>query len=234
MIDIAHPAASGNWLGSFNLLKSALKIENIMSLDNLVCGLLETSVNKLQQLDTSALQRRKKLNGTVIGVLLKDINKPLYFVINSKKIDIFPQYQGRVDCFVRLNISAFKELQNNHQLTHLIKTEQLEIEGDIKTVQRFASLITEMNIDWEQHLSSLVGDVLAHKLCYQFKQYRQNLPLQLKNFERHSGEYITEELKIAPGSLEVMYFYEQVNELKKHTDALEKRMQLRIANRKPT
>lgn len=205
-----------------------------MPLDNLVCGLLETTVNKLQQLDASALQRRKQLNGTIIGVLLKEINKPLYFVISTQQIDILSKYEGQVDCFIRLNIAALKELQNNHQLTHLIKTEQLEVEGDIQTVQRFASLITEMDIDWEEHLSSYLGDVLAHKLFYQFKQCRENLSLRIKKIEKHSAEYITEELKIAPGALEVMYFCEQVNDLQKQVDALEKRVQLRFPDNKLT
>lgn len=205
-----------------------------MPLDNLVCGLLETTVNKLQQLDASALQRRKQLNGTIIGVLLKELNKPLYFVISTQQIDILSKYEGQADCFIRLNISALKELQNNHQLTHLIKTEQLEVEGDIHTVQRFAALMTEMDIDWEEHLSSYLGDVLAHKLCYQFKQCRQNLSLRINKIEKHSAEYITEELKIAPGALEVMYFCEQVNDIQKQTDALEKRFQLRFSYNKLT
>ena len=203
-----------------------------MPLDNLVCGLLETTVNKLQQLDASALQRRKQLNGTIIGVLLKELNKPLYFVISTQQIDILSKYEGQPDCFIRLNLSALQELQNNHQLTHLIKTEQLEVEGDINTVQRFASLITEMDIDWEEHLSAYLGDVLAHKLCYQFKQCRQNLSSQIKKIEKHSAEYITEELKLAPGALEVMYFCEQVNDIQKQAEALEKRFQLRFADNK--
>ncbi|MGB5445421.1 MAG: SCP2 sterol-binding domain-containing protein [Psychromonas sp.] len=205
-----------------------------MPLDNLVCGLLETTVNKLQQLDASALQRRKQLNGTIIGVLLKELNKPLYFVISTQQIDILSKYEGSTDCFIRLNLSALKELQNNHQITHLIKTEQLEVEGDIQTVQRFASLITEMDIDWEEHLSAYIGDVLAHKLCYQFKQCRQNIELQIKKIEKNSAAYITEELKIAPGPLEVVYFCEQVDDLKKQADALEKRFQLHFPNIKLT
>jgi ubiquinone biosynthesis protein UbiJ len=206
------------------------KIEDIMPLDKLVCGFLETTVNKLQQLDSSALQRRKQLNGTIIGVALKEINKPLYFVINTQQIDILSKYEGQADCFIRLNISALKELQNNHQLTHLIKTEQLEVEGDIQIVQRFARLLTEMDIDWEEHLSAIIGDILAHKLYYQFKQYRKNASLQIKKIEKQSAEYITEELKIAPGPLEVVYFCEQVNDLKKQVDALEKRLQLGFAS----
>ncbi|MFT6926347.1 MAG: ubiquinone biosynthesis protein UbiJ [Psychromonas sp.] len=205
-----------------------------MPLDKLVCGLLETTVNKLQQLDSSALQRRKQLNGTIIGVALKEINKPLYFVISTQQIDILSEYEGQADCFIRLNISALKELQNNHQLTHLIKTEQLEVDGDIQVVQRFARLLTEMDIDWEEHFSGVIGDVLAHKLYYQFKQCRQNVSSQFKKIEKHSAEYLIEELKIAPGPLEVVYFCEQVNDLKKQTDDLEKRLQRCFASSKLT
>ena len=205
------------------------KIEKIMPLDNLICGLLESGVNKLHQLDSSASQRRKQLDGTIIGVCLKEINKPLYFVISTQQIDILSKYEGETDCFIRLNISALKELQNNHQLTHLIKTEQLEVEGDIQLVQSFAQLLTEMDIDWEEHLSSKIGDVFAHKLCYHFKQGQKNLSVQLKKIEKHGAEYITEELKLAPSPLQVVSFCEQVNDLKKQTDALAQRIQQRLA-----
>lgn len=200
-----------------------------MPIDNLVCGLLESGVNKLHQLDSSAISRRQQLDGTIIGVCLKELNKPLYFVISSQQIDILSIYEGETDCFIRINISALKQLQNNHQLTHLIKTEQLEVEGDIQIVQKFAQLLTEMDIDWEEHLSSKIGDVLAHKLCYQLTQGQKKLSLQLKKIEKQTAEYITEELKLAPGPLEVVYFCEQVNDLEKQVDALEKRIQQRLA-----
>ena len=106
-----------------------------MPLDNLLYGLIETSLNKLQQLDSSSQQKRKMLDGSVIGVALKEINKPIYFIISHQQIDILNVYDGQPNCFIRLSISAFQELQNNQQLTHLIKTEQLEVEGDIQVAQ---------------------------------------------------------------------------------------------------
>ena len=199
-----------------------------MPLDNLLCGLLETGVNRLQQLDTGAQQRRKMLDGTVIGVALKELNKPLYFVISRQQIDILSQYAGQSDCFIRLNISALKELQNNHQLTHLIKTEQLEVEGDIQLAQQFAQLLTEMDIDWEEQLSSKIGDLLAHKFCYHSKLARQGLCSQLNRIEQHCSQLITEELKLAPGSLEVAHFCEQVTDLSMQTRRLQERIQQRF------
>jgi len=97
-----------------------------MPLDNLVCGLLETSVNKLQQLDSSAQQKRKALDGTIIGVSLKELD------------DLLSKFEGQADCFIHVNFAALIKLQDNHQLTSLIKSGQLEVDGDIKIVQKFA------------------------------------------------------------------------------------------------
>ncbi|MCG6201403.1 ubiquinone biosynthesis accessory factor UbiJ [Psychromonas antarctica] len=195
-----------------------------MPLDNLVCGLLETAINQLQQLDSTAVYKRKVLDGIVIAVMLKELNKPLYFVISKQHIDVLARYEGQTDCFIRLNISALKELHNNHQLTALIKSERLEVEGDIQLAQKFAQLLMAMEIDWEELLSSKVGDVLAHKLCYHVKQCRQGLSQQQQKIEQQCAEFISEELRLAPGPLQVAYFCEQVSELEKQCALLETRM----------
>jgi len=195
-----------------------------MPLDNLVCGLLETGVNKLHQLDSSAKQKRKALDGTIIGVSLKEIDKPIYFAISHQQVDLLSKYEGQADCFIRLNFLALLELQDNHQLTSLIKSGQLEVDGDIKTVQQFALLLTEMQIDWEEHLSSKVGDLLAHKLVYHAKQCKKQFTKQSKKAQKQLTEVITEELKLAPGPLEVAYFCDQVSDLEKQLTALENKM----------
>ncbi|MEJ6121855.1 SCP2 sterol-binding domain-containing protein [Vibrio sp. 2-Bac 85] len=191
-----------------------------MPLNNLLCGLLETGVNQLHQLDSSAVIKRKQLNGTIIGVSLKELNFPLYFVISSQQVDILNKFSGDPDCFIRVSVSALPKLQDNHQLTHLIKTGQLEVEGDIQLVQQFAQLLTDMEIDWEEHLSHKVGDVIAHKFCYHAKKIQQIVHQQLMNVEKQTALYITEEVKLAPSGLEVAYFCEQVKTLDKQTDKL--------------
>jgi ubiquinone biosynthesis protein UbiJ len=195
-----------------------------MPLDNLVCGLLETGVNKLHQLDSSAKQKRKALDGTIVGVSLKEINKPLYFVISNQQIDLLSCYEGQPDCFIRLNFLALIELQDNHQLTNLIKSGQLEVDGDIKIVQQFAELLTEMDIDWEEHLASKVGDILAHKIVYHAKQCKKVLAKQANKAHKQLAEIITEELNLAPGPLEVAYFCDQVSDIEKQVAALEKQL----------
>jgi len=191
-----------------------------MSLTNLLCGLLETGVNQLHQLDSSAVIKRKQLNGTIIGVSLKELDIPLYFIISDQQVDVLNKFEGQTDCSIRVSMSALKQLQDNHQLTNLIKNGKLEVEGDIQLVQRFASLLTDMEIDWEEHLSHKVGDVIAHKFCYHSKQFFKAAVKKSKVIEKQTTLYITEEAKLAPSSLEVAYFCDQVKALQKQTDEL--------------
>lgn len=199
-----------------------------MSLMNLFYGLLETGVNQLHQLDSGAILKRKQLNGVIVGVSLKELNVPLYFVISEQQIDILNQYEGKTDCFIRVSLSALNKLQDNHQLTHLIKTDQLDVDGDIQLVQQFASLLTEMDIDWEEHLSTKVGDVVAHKLCYHSKQFYQKATQTLNNTKKQTALYVTEEIKLAPSGLEVAYFCEQINALQTKVEQLQQKIDIAL------
>jgi ubiquinone biosynthesis accessory factor UbiJ len=196
-----------------------------MPLTNLLCGLLETGVNQLHQLDSSAVIKRKQLNGIIIAASLKELNIPLYFAISNQQIDVLNKFEGQPDCSIRVSLSALNKLQNNHQLTHLIKSGQLEVEGDIQLVQQFAKLLTDMQIDWEEHLSHKVGDVIAHKLCYGAKKWQQGALSQLNKIEKQTALYVTEEIKMAPNGLEVAYFCEQVKTLDMQTEKLNKLME---------
>lgn len=195
-----------------------------MPLNNLFCALVETGVNKLHQLDTSAIQKRKQLQGTIIGVALKEVNFPLYFIISWQQLDVVSTFAGEPDCFIQVSLSALNQLQDKQKLTSLIKSGELEVEGDIELVQQFAALMTDLDIDWEEHLSSKVGDVLAHKLSYHFQRAKQQANKQFKQLKNQSALYITEEIKLAPSALEVAHFCDQVSRLDEQSQQLEQKL----------
>lgn len=191
-----------------------------MPLTNLLCGLLEKGVNQLHQLDSSAESKRKQLNGTIIAARLQELNLPLYFVISEQQIDVLNQFEGEPDCAIKVSAQALHKLQDNRQLTQLIKSGELEVDGDIQLVQKFAMLLTDMQIDWEEHLSQKIGDVLAHKFFQHSKQAMQNTQSQYKRIEKQSALYLTEEVKLAPSALEVAYFSDQVSSLEADAERL--------------
>ena len=201
-----------------------------MPLNNLACAFIETSINKLQQLDSSATMKRKQLDNQIIGVTLQELNKPLYFVISNQQIDILSQFEGICDCFIRVSLTAIPDLKNNNQVTKLIKTGQLDVEGDIQIAQQFALLLTEMEIDWEEHLSQKVGDVIAHKFCYFVKALHKEHKKQFSVLEKHTANLMTHELNIAPGPLEVAHFCDQIEDIEKASNQIHKNIQA-LANK---
>jgi len=203
-----------------NINSALTKNEKNMPITNLLCAFLETGVNKLHHLDSGANNKRKQLNGTVIGVSLKELNLPLFFVVSTQQVDVLNKFEGQTDCYIRVSFSALNKLQDNHQLTNLIKSGELEVEGNIQLVQQFSSLLTEMDIDWEEHLSHKVGDVVAHKLCYHAKKIQKGAKSQVCKIQKQSALYATEEIKMAPSGLEVAHFCDQVSYLESQTDKL--------------
>lgn len=191
-----------------------------MPLTNLLCGLLETCVNQLHQLDSSAVSKRKQLNGTIIAASLKELNFPLYFIISDQQVDVLNKFEGEPDCTIKVSMQALNKLQDNRQLTQLIKSGELEVDGDIQLVQKFAMLLTDMQIDWEEHLSKKVGDVIAHKLCQHAKTAFETTQSQYKRVEKQSALYLTEEIKLAPSALEVAHFSDRVSSLASDADLL--------------
>lgn len=201
-----------------------------MPINNLLCAILETAVNQLQRLDNSAQEKRKQLQGNVIGLCLKELDLPLYFIISEQQIDIVNQYEGEADCFISVSIKAIDKLQDNQQTTTLIKSGELEVVGDIQLVQQFASLMTELDIDWEELLSKKVGDPLAHKINHHFQQITQQGCQQLAHFKKQSALYLTEEIKVAPSALEVAHFCDQVSDLQKQSEQLQQKV-TRLTNK---
>ena len=88
-----------------------------------------------------------------------------------------------------------------------------------------------MDIDWEEHLSHKVGDVIAHKLCYHAKLLSKESKNQFSKIEKQTALYLTEEIKLAPSALEVVYFCDQVSLLNEQTERLEQRIEKRLANK---
>ncbi|WP_094751578.1 ubiquinone biosynthesis accessory factor UbiJ [Psychromonas sp. CD1] len=195
-----------------------------MSLNDLFCAMLETSLNKLQQFDKSSKVQRKQLAENIIGITFKEFNQTLYFVISEQQIDVLNIYEGHVDCFIQLSVFALNDLKNNQKLTELIRNEQLDIVGDIQLAQQFAQLLTVIDIDWEALLADKIGDVLAHKFFYLINKGNKNIKNKFKNKKNNQLSLLLAEKNISPAPLEVAFFCDQVTEIEQQLLDLEARI----------
>ncbi len=188
----------------------------------LCCGAIETALNQLLNDDNRALLKR--MQGKVLQVTLNELSLTLTFVF-SQRIDVLGEYEGTPDCQLSLNLSVLPQLQQQSQITRLIKQDKLDVEGDLQLAQQFAELLKALKPDWEELLSKYTGDVVAHTIISGGKHQLEQFKAWLKVREQDLAEVITEEWKLAPGPLEVAHFCDQVDDLRSAQAKLDARIE---------
>jgi len=111
-------------------------------------------------------------------------------------------------------------LRDRQQLTALIRSGELEVEGDLQVVQNWVALMDLAEFDPAELLAPYIGDIAAEGIS---KVIRGGGKLLKKGFARNQqylSEAITEEWRMAPGSLEVAWFAEETAAVERKVDAL--------------
>lgn len=194
-----------------------------MPMDAMVTAVIETSLNRLLELDKQSPERLRKLAGKVLKLELREL-KPLWFVFSGHRLDVLAKFEGEADVVLSLSLTALGLLKDPSALTRYIREEKLDLSGDPQLVQAFSVLLGELDIDWEEELSRYTGDVLAHTLLRGARQARRLLGRELCRSQRQLAEYLTEEIRLAPGPLEVASFNDDVELLAQQMKAVELRL----------
>ncbi|MEW7867698.1 ubiquinone biosynthesis accessory factor UbiJ [Aeromonas diversa] len=194
-----------------------------MPMDALITAAVETACNQLLARDPTSAGRQKRLQGKTLRLHVREL-KPLWFVFSVGRVDVLAAYEGEADAGLILSLSALGLLRDPSALTRYIREERLDIEGDPQLVQAFGSLFGELAIDWEEQLSRYTGDVLAHTLVSGARHGRRLVAAELERSRLQLAEYLTEEIRLAPGPLEVASFNDDVEILLERLRAAELRL----------
>lgn len=196
-----------------------------MSIELLVTAGIETVINQLINADKQTKQKLASLQGKSLQVNIAECPKPLYFIFSSQ-VDVLTRFDADADCVMDMKLSTLPRLQDNSQFTQLIKDEELDIQGDPMVASKFSMLLRELDIDWEEHLSRFTGDIGAHKLVQGAKSSRDWLLRNSEIARMNIAEYLIEEIRLAPGALEIANFCDEVTELEQDCRKLEVRLAL--------
>jgi len=100
----------------------------------------------------------------------------------------------------------------------------VKIEGDVDIAQKFSRLLTEVDIDWEEHLSRLTGDGVAHQLGRFARGLSDWVGARNSAMSDNTADYLRDETNHVPHSWELNEFVEKVDGLRDRVDLLEARV----------
>ena len=123
---------------------------------------LEKTLNHLintNNIDTEGL------NNKIIGLSVDELNLKLLFMFTNSRVFVMEmQDQQNINVDIKLNKTAFLSLFKGASFEELIESDEIEINGSVKTAQQLADLIALTSIDVEELVSHYTGDIIAHQL----------------------------------------------------------------------
>ena len=168
---------------------------------------------------------RQRLFGKVLRVELKEFASPLVLSFSEQQIDVLGAWEGDADCTVITRAGVLPQLRNRQQLTALIRSGDLEVQGDLQVVQNLVALVDIAELDPAELLAPYTGDIVAEGIS---KTLRGGASLLIRGFQRQQryvADALTEEWRVAPGSLEVAWFAEEAAATARDVDALARRLE---------
>jgi len=125
---------------------------------------LEKTLNHLintNNIDTEGL------NNKIIGLNVDEFNLKLLFMFTNSRVFVMEMHDQQnvdVDVDIKLNKTAFLSLFKGASFEELIESDEIDINGSVKTAQQLADLIALTSIDVEELVSHYTGDIIAHQL----------------------------------------------------------------------
>jgi len=195
-----------------------------MRLTPLITAGLETALNRMLYRDRSLKAARQRLVGQVLTLRLEELSHPLVLVFSEQQLDVLSDWQDSSDCTVITQLKTLPKLRDRQQLTSLIRSGELQVEGDLQVVQRFSALIDLAELDPAEYLAPWIGDIAAQGVSQAAQRALRLLRGEVARRQDYLGQTLTEEWRVAPGALELAWFSEEVDAMERSLDALTARL----------
>lgn len=190
-------------------------------LKNYASRLLEKAVNHYLALDPASRHRLQPLEGKVVTICwLPKGTFQMRFMDNQ----IYFSEQETYPADIKITATPFALLAFSVAAHKQPFFEEVVIEGNAELGQQVLHLFTQLDIDWEDYLSQVVGDIPAYSVSRLSKGVSAFVGTLKERLLQNTAEYIHEEACWLPPAEAVNDFLHEVDELRLAADRLEARI----------
>ncbi len=189
---------------------------------------LQTAFNRYIELDPDSTKRLQALRGKVVCLQVDSVDLSIWFIFNENQVEVVEEFGDTADAVIAGGpFSLFAQAIGQRS----IFDGDVKITGDVDTAQRFSRCLTEIDVDWEEHLSRLTGDAVAHQVGRFSRGFKQWINERKDGFQENTADYLRDESASLPHDWELTEFVEQVDDLRDRVDLLEARIKTELADK---
>ncbi len=187
-------------------------------------GIVESALNRYLALDPEVSGQLAELEDACIALRLEAPDVEVYCEPRARSLHLLAGCERSPDCSIQGSALSLIKLLRSDEPTALLHSGEVKIHGDSRIAQRFSDILKQMEIDWEELMSKLVGDFAAHRIGVQTRQAQAWVKETLRALQWDTKEYLQEESGLLPTRIEVNHLFEQTEFLRADVDRLEARI----------
>jgi ubiquinone biosynthesis protein UbiJ len=186
-----------------------------------LCVALQTALNALIARDPEAQRRLRALDGKLVEIRLDTLDMAGYCFCHADGIDVHGRHDGEVDATILGKPFSLASMAFSRQA---LFDGDVRLLGDADVAKRFHRLLTQIDVDWEEQLSQVVGDIAAHQLGSLARNAADWFNRAADSLRRDSAEYSQEEATHLPARCEMDDWLSGVDQLREGADRLAARL----------
>lgn len=189
-----------------------------------IAAVMETAINQVLALDPDTLKKMHSLQGKVIAIELQGLNVNLFLIPGEQGLNVFGHFEGKADTVLKGTPVAMAKIGMAREAGDVLFAGDVEISGDVELGQKFRNILDGLDIDWEEHLSHITGDIVAHKMGNLVRGIVKWGKETASTLTQDAAEYFQEESQDLPNPGEIENFLTAVDTLRSDVDRLQARI----------
>jgi len=189
---------------------------------------LSSTGNALLRLDPETLDKLGPFRGKVFCIELTEPKFNLYLFPSEEGFEIKGDNDlaepTQADVTLTGSLWSFAQMAKDGHDSDVFHTGRIQMNGDAELGQAFQSVLTQIDIDWEEILSKVIGDMAARQTSVVFGNLRDWFNTSSQTARQNAGEVLQEEVRLSPAPIEFEDFSAEVEELRSAVARLEARI----------
>ena len=187
-------------------------------------------VDSALAMDPQAQMYLDPLDQKVVEIRVTGFGLSVFLLVVDRSIQILANHDGDVDASVQGSPTALLALSRS---TKGLFSGEVKLEGDLEVARAVRTLLASLDIDWEEQLSKVSGDTIAHQLGRFHRRFFTTLSGTVTDLRRDSSDYLTEETAILTNPQYMSSFLDAVDDLRDDTERLDARVRVLEGNLGP-
>ena len=191
-----------------------------MEFRQIIASVLERALNATLAMDPASVQLLAKLDGRVIAMNIESIDGSFYLLPHRERVTIEINHDQNPDIVIKGGLLAYVRSATASVRGSANPDQLLEISGDAHSVAVLRDFLRSLQLDFEEQLSSLIGDMPARQAGNQIRSFSEWAEQVGQSIAVNTGEYLTEEKQLLVARPRIDRFLIAVDQLQNDTERL--------------